>query len=286
MVEARLDWDRFSAEIRGHTCLVRPFPISVQSWAERSVATGDDLAAQINNLRNQHQLQGITLGVGVDRIDYTKGIAERFRAIERLFDKHPEHIGKFSFVQLGAPSRTHIPRYRDLVTELEAFADEINWKFKRDNWKPIHFLVDHHEGKAVYAFLKMASVCVVSSLHDGMNLVAKEFIAAKAEPDTSTNPSLDPGVLVLSEFAGAARDLPESLIINPYDTEEFAAAIHQALTMPHAERLSRMQRMATRVQENNIYRWAADFLTSLAQASQQPTPPVIIPASKNLTTSP
>ncbi len=280
MVEAKLDWDRFSAEIKGHTSLVRPFPISVQSWAERGVANGQQLAEQIASLRRQYRLENLTVGVGVDRIDYTKGIAERFKAIERLFEKHPEHKGRFSFVQLGAPSRVHIPRYRDLVTELEAIADEINWKLQdaTSGWKPIHFLVDHHEGPAVYAFLKMASVCVVSSLHDGMNLVAKEYVAAKAEAasgDAAAAPSAndsDEGVLVLSEFAGAARDLPEALIINPYDTEEFADAIHDAIVMDAKERRQRMTRMRLRIEEFNIYRWAADFLTSLAQSK----PPVVV----------
>lgn len=273
MVEAKLDWDRFSAEIKGHTSLVRPFPISVQHWSERGVASGDKLANHIETLRQQHQLDGCMVGVGVDRIDYTKGIAERFRAIERLFEKHPEHKGKFTFVQLGAPSRVHIPRYRDLVTELEALADQINWKYQdasREGWKPIHFLVDHHEGPAVYAFLKMASVCIVSSLHDGMNLVAKEFVAAKAEGVAESSKSDvggdKEGVLVLSEFAGAARDLPEAVIINPYDTEEFAQAIHEAITMDDKERRQRMTRMRLRVEEFNIYRWAADFLTALAQS--------------------
>jgi trehalose-6-phosphate synthase len=263
MVEAKLDWDRFSAELRGHTALVRPFPISVQNWSERGVASGDDLASQIAILRKQHQLEGVEVGVGVDRIDYTKGIAERFRALERLFERHPQHRGRFTFVQLGAPSRTHIPRYRDLVTELEAIADTINWKFKTDTWKPIHLLVDHHESPTVYAFLKMASVCIVSSLHDGMNLVSKEFVAAKAEHDGG---DAIEGVLVLSEFAGAARDLPEALIINPYDTEGFADAIHQAIDMDSKERRQRMTRMRLRVEEFNIYRWAADFLTDLAQS--------------------
>lgn len=280
MVEAKLDWDRFSAEIKGHLSLVRPFPISVQHWSERGVATGERLATHIATLRQQHQLDRCMVGVGVDRIDYTKGIAERFRAIERLFEKHPEHKGKFAFVQLGAPSRVHIPRYRDLVTELEAMADEINWKLRDSatGWKPIHFLVDHHEGPAVYAFLKMASVCIVSSLHDGMNLVAKEFVAAKAESDPESHSGhgghMPEGVLVLSEFAGAARDLPEALIINPYDTEEFAQAIHEAITMDDKERRQRMTRMRLRVEEFNIYRWAADFLTALAQAKGRSDNPV------------
>lgn len=264
MVEARLDWDRFAAELKGHVAVVRPFPISVQPWSERDVPTGDSLRSQMSAYRKQYALEHVRLGVGVDRIDYTKGIAERFRALERLFEKFPQHRGRFTFVQLGAPSRTHIPRYRDLVTELEALADQINWKFQTDSWKPIVLLVDHHEGPIVHAFLSMASVCIVSSLHDGMNLVAKEFVAANAEAGERSD-----GVLVLSEFAGAARDLPEALIINPYDTENFAHAINQALEMEPAERQDRMRKLSQRVDEFNVYRWAAKFLSSITSAREK-----------------
>lgn len=273
MVEARLDWDRFAAELKGHTALVRPFPISVQGWSERGVASGEELETQISKLRLQHQLGDAAVGVGVDRIDYTKGIAERFRALDRFFEKNPQHKGRFTFVQLGAPSRTHIPRYRDLVTDLEEMADAINWKHQAEGWKPIHFLVGHHEGATVYPFLKMASVCIVSSLHDGMNLVAKEFVAAQGEGGGR-------GVLVLSEFAGAARDLPEALIVNPYDIEQFAEAIRQAVEMDEPERGRRMARMALRVEENNIYRWAADFLTSLMR-SRETSPEPELAAAKS-----
>lgn len=266
MVEARLDWDRFAAEVRGRQTLVRPFPISVQLWSERE-AEGMTTPGEME-LRQRYGLGDVPIAVGVDRIDYTKGIAERLRAVERFFERCPDQRGRFSFVQLGAPSRTHIPRYRDLVTELEAMADAINWKFKADNqgWKPIHFLVDHHEGPTVHGFLKMASVCVVSSLHDGMNLVSKEFVAAQGEMLMKDAERANCGVLVLSEFAGAARDLPDALVINPYDTEAFAAALQRAAEMPPAERRDRMARMFSQVAESNIYRWAAELLVSVTQA--------------------
>jgi trehalose 6-phosphate synthase len=279
MVEARLDWDRFSAESRGHTAFVRPYPISVQPWRERGVASGAALAIQMQALRAQHQLEGQRIAMGVDRIDYTKGIAERFRAIERFFELHPEHIGKWTFVQLGAPSRTHIPRYRDLVSELETLADSINWKLQTDSWKPIRFLVGHHEAGVVYAFQRMAEMCVVSSLHDGMNLVAKEYVAACAEAmedvdgRTLHQEHAGEGVLVLSEFAGAARDLPEALIVNPYDTEEFASAIAQAAGMSEKERRQRMVRMRMRIEENNVYRWAAKLISGLAEAKANQVQP-------------
>ncbi|BAV34291.1 alpha,alpha-trehalose-phosphate synthase [Sulfuricaulis limicola] len=255
VLESRLDWDHFSAELRGSRTRVRPFPISVQPWSERHVPGEDALAKQITELRTQHQLGDVFIAVGVDRIDYTKGIPERFRAIARLLEKYPQYRGRFTFVELGAPSRTHIPRYREHLDGLEALADEINWKYQSEGWKPIHFLVAHHDARTVHAFLRMAPMCIVSSLHDGMNLVAKEYVAAQSGGD---------GVLVLSEFAGAARELADALIVNPYDTEQFAEAVRYGLEMDPGERRARMQRLTRQVEEHNIYRWAANFLAALA----------------------
>ncbi len=263
MIEARLDWDHFAVELQGHASRVRPFPISVESWAERHALTGAELEQQITGFRERYDLGNLRIAVGVDRIDYTKGLTERFRAVGRFFERWPQYRGKFTFVQLGAPSRTHIPRYRNYITELEALADEINWRFQTDRWKPIRFLVGHHDGATVHAFLRMAEIGVVSSLHDGMNLVAKEFVAAKTDSD---------GVLILSEFAGAARELSDALIINPYDTEQFAEAVWRALEMAPEERQERMSRMRRQVEENNIYRWAANFLAELASMPIPATP--------------
>ncbi len=262
-LEARLDWDQSAVDFERTRTLVRPFPISVQSWDERRVASGEALEAHKDEIKTRLKLHDVQVGVGVERIDYTKGLPERFHAIARLFEKHPEHRGRFTFVQLGAPSRTHIPRYRDLVTDLEALADRINWKFEENGWKPIQFLVAQHNSAAVHTFLSMASLCVVSSLHDGMNLVAKEYVAAKADSD---------GVLILSEFAGAARELPDAMVINPYDGEGFAEALHAALSMPDEERRARMTRMRQVVDENNVYRWAASFLSEAAQGIRTPSP--------------
>lgn len=255
MVEARLDWDHFAVELRGHRSLVRPFPISVESWAERNVRHGEALIEQMQRLREQLKLEHCGILIGVDRIDYTKGLPERIRAVGRFFEKYPQHRGKFTYVQLGAPSRTHLRRYRDLIVELESLADEINWKYQTEDWRPIRFLASHHDAATVYAFMRMSSVCLVSSLHDGMNLVAKEYVAAKEDAD---------GVLVLSEFAGAARELSDALVINPYDTEQFADAIRYAVEMNIDERRTRMERMRQVVDENNVYRWAASFLMELA----------------------
>ncbi len=255
VLESRLDWDHFAVELKGHVSHVQPFPISVQPWSERKVPGGEELAAQIAVLKAEHKLGEVYVALGVDRIDYTKGLPERFRAVDRFLELWPEYRQRFTFVELGAPSRTHIPRYRDHIAELEKLADEINWKHQSDGWKPIRFLVAHHDAATVHAFMRMASMCIVSSLHDGMNLVAKEYVAAQPERE---------GVLVLSEFAGAARELADALIVNPYDTEQFAAAIRAGVEMDAAERHARMDRMARAVEEHNIYRWAAAFLTRLA----------------------
>jgi len=257
MVEARLDWDHFAVEFRGHQSLVRPFPISIESWAERSVPDGDELEEQIAQLRDQYKLGDCQTIIGVDRIDYTKGLPERIRAIGLFFEKYPQHRGKYTYVQLGAPSRTHLRRYRDLVVELESLSDEINWKYQTDDWKPIRFLAAHHSATTVHAFMRMSPVCIVSSLHDGMNLVAKEYVVSRVDGD---------GVLILSEFAGAARELCDSLVINPYDTEQFANAIRYAVEMDSDERRSRMKRMRNIVEERNVYWWAASFLAELSAA--------------------
>lgn len=264
-IESRIDRDHHTVELRGSRTAVQPFPISVQPWVERNVLEGDELAASVASLREQHQLGDTFVAVGVDRIDYTKGLPERFRACERLLEQYPQYRGRFTMVELGAPSRTHIPRYREYLDHLEALADEINWKFQTDTWKPIRLLVAHHDAATVYAFLHMSPMCIVSSLHDGMNLVAKEYVAAKAGGD---------GVLVLSEFAGAARELADALIVNPYDIEQFAEAIRQGIEMDATERVARMQRMHTQVEANNVYAWAANLLSALArtQPSNAGTP--------------
>jgi trehalose 6-phosphate synthase len=259
LLESRRDWDQFAIDYRGHRSRVRPFPISVQPWAERRVPMGEALQSEIDALAQQHKLDGLYVAVGVDRLDYTKGLPERLRAIDRFLERSPRHRGKFAFVQLGAPSRTHIRRYRDHIAEVEALADEINWKHQIDGWRPILFLKAHHDARAVHSFMRMASMCIVSSLHDGMNLVAKEYVAARADGD---------GVLVLSEFAGAALDLTDALIVNPYDTEQFAEAIRRGVEMGESERRARMARLRLQVEENNIYRWAANLLGVLAEGRE------------------
>ncbi len=191
------------------------------------------------------------MGVGVDRLDYTKGILERFLAIERFLEKYPRYQGVFTFVQIGAPSRTHIKRYHDLQAEVEAEAERINWRFQADQWKPIVLLKRQHSHKEIEPYYRAADLCLVTSLHDGMNLVAKEFVASRQD---------ERGVLILSCFTGAARELRDALQVNPYDIDQTAEAIRAALEMSPEEKQLRMQRMRKVVRENNVFRWAASLI--------------------------
>jgi len=200
------------------------------------------------------------LGVGVDRLDYTKGVEERLLAVELLLEKHPEFRGRFSFAQVAAPSRTKIERYSLLNDAIEALAARINERFGSEDYQPIILLRVHHEPPAVFRFYRAADVCYVSSLHDGMNLVAKEFVASRTDLK---------GVLVLSEFTGAARELTEALIVNPYDLEQSANALALALNMPVEEQEDRMRSMRSLLAQFNVYRWAGKMLVDAARLRSQ-----------------
>ena len=204
----------------------------------------------------EHGVEAIFMGVGVDRVDYTKGIPERFLAIERLLEQYPTFQQQFTFVQIAAPSRTHIQRYHDLLDEVEAEANRINQRFQTANWRPIVFLKRQHSHHEIQRYYRSADVCMVTSLHDGMNLVAKEFLAARHDED---------GVLILSRFTGAARELRDALLVNPYDVDGTADAIRRALAMDPDERKLRMQRMRKFISEHNIYRWAGSLIAELCE---------------------
>jgi len=254
-VEALTAWDRFDVNRQGHLTRVRPYPISV-SFQEnghtpefyRSV--GEQCAAICTELGIHASL----LGVGVDRVDYTKGILERFRGIERFLELNPSYQRRFTFIQIGAPSRTNIDRYQTLLDEVSAEAARINARFQAGRWAPIVLLKKHHSHEEIARFYHAASLCLVTSLHDGMNLVAKEFVASRDD---------NRGVLILSTFAGAAQELGDALLVNPYDVQQVAGAILRALEMPAEEQSTRMQHMRDTVRENNVYRWAANLLSDL-----------------------
>jgi trehalose 6-phosphate synthase len=254
-LEARVDRESFNVSFGGKHTAVQRYPISI-AWPpepellQRSIPDCRNKIRQLNDLPSGHKL-----GVGVDRMDYTKGIVERFRAIERLLELNPDWIGRFSFVQIAAPTRSDIDEYQHHEAQVRAMAARINSRFDRQGPPPILLKIEHHNPREVYEYFRAADLCFVSSLHDGMNLVAKEFVAARDD---------ERGVLILSEFTGAARELSEALIVNPYDADQCAAALHLALTMPESEQRDRMRLMRGLIAEYNVFRWAGRMLLDAA----------------------
>jgi alpha,alpha-trehalose-phosphate synthase [UDP-forming] len=256
VVESRVDWEHFSVLRQNHRTIVRPFPISVNLTDDDSESDSHSDYLERPALMHSLGLEAAFMGIGVDRVDYTKGILERFLAIERFLEKYPKYQKNFSFIQIGAPSRTHIKRYHDLQAELEAEVERINWRFQAGKWKPIVFLNQQHNHHEIERYYRAADLCLVTSLHDGMNLVAKEFIAARRD---------ERGVLILSQFTGAARELRDALLVNPYDIDQTAEAIRAALEMEPEEKQMRMRRMRKVIKEQNIYRWAGSLITELCE---------------------
>jgi trehalose 6-phosphate synthase len=252
-LEARIEHEHSTITFRGNDTFVESYPISIE-WPTPETSAAWPPVAQCRervfaaiNLPPDGRL-----GVGVDRFDYTKGILERLHAVERLLEKYPEWIGRFAFIQVAAPTRGALEEYRNFQERIRAVTEQINGRFGRPGYQPVHLLPDHHERDALIELYRAADVCAVTSLHDGMNLVSKEFIAARDD---------ERGVLVLSRFAGAARELTEALVVNPYHVEETADALHSALTMPEAEQRERMASLRMTVREFNVYRWAGRMLT-------------------------
>jgi len=261
-LEALTEWDRFAVNRQGHITRVRPYPISV-AFPENGQAThgsrnsGEERAA----LCAEMHVEASLLGVGVDRVDYTKGILERFRALERFFELNPAYHQRFTFVQIGAPSRTDIERYKNFLDEVSAEAERINARFETARWKPIVFRKKHHSHEEISRFYRASSFCTGTSLHDGMNLVAKEYVASRDD---------ERGTLILSTFAGAAHELSDALLVNPYYIAQLADSILRALEMEEEEQVRRMQRMRRTVREHNIYRWAANLLSDLTEIRVEP----------------
>ncbi|TFZ00164.1 alpha,alpha-trehalose-phosphate synthase (UDP-forming) [Ramlibacter humi] len=256
-LEARIEHEHSVVSYRGEETFVEAYPISI-AWP-----TPEEEAAKPSPAECRREL-GERLGipsdhriaVGVDRFDYTKGILERLHAVERLLEKYPQWQGRFTFVQVAAPTRAVLEEYRAFRARIEAVAARINERFGAPGKEVVRLLPQHHEPDDVDRLYRAADVCLVTSLHDGMNLVCKEFVASRDD---------ERGVLVLSRFAGAARELPEALIVNPYHVEEVADAIHRALVMPVAEQRERMANLRSSVREDNVYRWAGRMLTDAAR---------------------
>ena len=255
-VEARVDRETFSVSHREQTTAVKRYPISID-WPPEQHLVAEPVEKCREIVRQRHNLPlGHAVGIGVDRLDYTKGIEERLRAVERLFEVQPAWIGKFTFIQIAAPTRASIEDYQAYEQRVRSLVTRINARFSDGVHPAILLLVQHHEPHEVYMYYRAAELCFVSSLHDGMNLVAKEFVASRDD---------DAGVLVLSQFTGAARELPEALVVNPYDVEQCAAALHVALTMPRQLQRARMRLMRGIVREFNVYRWAGRMLIDAAE---------------------
>ncbi|HZD76704.1 MAG TPA: trehalose-6-phosphate synthase [Acidobacteriaceae bacterium] len=254
VLEARVNWEHFAVRRRSHSSSVLPFPISVDFLETEAVESVSDAGEERSALLSELGIEATFLGVGVDRLDYTKGIIEKFVAIESFLERHPRYQGKFTFIQIGAPTRSHIQRYADFQRDAEAEAARINERFRRGRWRPIVLLSRQHSHGEVRRYYRAAHVCMVTSLHDGMNLVAKEYVSARQD---------ERGALILSRFTGAARELRDAIIVNPYDTEATGQAIAQALEMDIKEIVDRMQRMRKSVKEHNIYWWAGTLIGEL-----------------------
>ncbi len=250
-LEARIDWENFSVTMENHETLVRAFPIGIDTSPVRSLNE-----VELQDLRRQYGVMGDLVAVGVDRLDYTKGLIERMESVERLLEKNPHYVGRFSLVQMGSPSRTHIPAYQDLTTKVTQVVDRVNLRFGNltTGYKPIIFLPRHHEWSEIQYFYQMGDVCMVTSLHDGMNLVAKEYVWCQ-KPER--------GALILSRFAGASRELSDAFIVNPYSIEEMADALASAIELPTEERARRMLVMRDKVENHNAFHWASDLIRAL-----------------------
>ena len=255
LLEARVDREMFAVTYRGKPTAVRRYPISVE-WPPAPELLAKPVEQCRTVIRQRHNLPPEqAVGVGVERMDYTKGIEERLRAVERLLELEPQWIGKFTFIQIAAPTRIHIEEYRDYEARIRDLAMRINQRFPEATQPPIILKIEHHQPDQIFEYYRGADLCMVTSLHDGMNLVAKEFVAARDD---------ERGVLILSLFTGAARELPEALIVNPYDTDQCAASLHLALTMSGGEQRTRMRLMRGLIQDFNVFRWAGRMLMDAA----------------------
>ena len=254
-LESKIDYERSAVNRGGGITLVRPFPISVDFDRIARDAAKEEVIEEMERIRHRWKLDDEFIGVGVDRVDYTKGIPHRLMALDKFLTKYPEYQGRMVFVQLAEPSRVHIRKYKELNADIDDLVEEINWKYQSGGWRPIIYIKEHCSPLAIWAFHRLAHFCIVSSLHDGMNLVAKEFVSSRVDED---------GVLILSRFTGAARELAQALLINPYATDDFAETIRKAVEMPKRQRQARMRKLRQSVEQNNIYQWAGNIISELA----------------------
>jgi trehalose 6-phosphate synthase len=256
-IEARIEYEHDTISHEGKETLIESYPISIEWPSPEACAAWPPAPVCRERVFERFGLRSdARLAVGVDRFDYTKGILERLHAVERMLEKYPEWIGRFGFVQIAAPTRSALEEYRAFQLRIESVEKRINERFGRDGYRPVHLVAEHHDQDALIELYRAADACVVTSLHDGMNLVSKEFVAARDD---------ERGVLVLSRYAGAAREMTEALIVNPYHVEETADALQRAITMPAEEQQVRMASLRDTVREFNVYRWAGRMLSDAAR---------------------
>lgn len=259
-IESRIDREHAAVTLGGHETLIRPYPISIE-WPPSAMSSQKTVDACRKAVRERFGLPADgSIAVGIERFDYTKGILDRMRSIDYLLSTHRDWRDHFTFIQVAAPTRSKLTSYSRLQEEALALAEEINARHGRDGRKPIHLVVRHHEPAEVFELFRAADLCIVSSLHDGMNLVAKEFVASRDD---------ERGVLILSHFAGASRELTEALIVNPYDVKSMAESLNAGLLMPEEEQQERMRLMRQQVREHNVYRWAGRMLLDAARIRQR-----------------
>ncbi|MFI5268418.1 MAG: trehalose-6-phosphate synthase [Chloroflexota bacterium] len=258
-LESRIDREESAVSLGGQETLVRPYPISI-AWPPQALIGQSPVEECRRRIRAAYGLPpDASIAIGIERFDYTKGILDRMQAVDHMLQQYPERVGKFHLIQVAAPTRSKLPAYGRLQEDAVALAEAINTRYGSKGNAPIRLVIRHHEPDEVFELFRAADLCVVSSLHDGMNLVAKEFVAARDD---------DRGVLVLSSFAGASRELSQALIVNPYNPAEMAQAFDQALRMPGREQRERMRLMREHVRSRNVYRWAGKMLLDCARSRQ------------------
>ncbi len=259
-LETRIEHESSTISHNGKLTMVESYPISIQwpsPWQESQPSVEEchrDIRSSLGIAADNR------VGLGVDRLDYTKGILERLWAVERMLELHPEMAGRFTFIQIAAPTRTALDDYQNFDAQVRALAVRINKRFASGSWQPVLLRIAHHEPEEVNRYYRAADVCMVTSLHDGMNLVAKEYVAARDD---------ERGVLVLSQFTGAAHELHEALLVNPYHIEQTAETLYEALSMPDYEQRERMRSMRALVRDFNVYRWAGRMLLDAARIRQR-----------------
>lgn len=259
-----VDWTKRCVRLETHTCWVRSFPISIDVAAFSAAASAPDAGARIERIRARYARPGVQLGIGVDRIDYSKGLEEKLKALELMWESHPELRERFTYLQIAVPSRTGIEAYDWLNEKLERMAWSINDRFGTADWRPVHLVRESLPAERLALYYRAADLAIISSLQDGMNLVAKEFVAAQADDAA--------GVLVLSRFAGAVQELEGAVVVNPYDVEAFAAGIREALLLGPEERRQRLQRLQGSLR--TIFDWMVEVFEIWGAAARREDAPL------------